>query len=247
MKRFVSSVFKGLGYVIIFLLVQGTFIVDTDRYKMLFSIISGIIFIVLIWFSFRIRDRNILEEINLRKVPMRKMGPVIMCGLSFGFTLNIFLSLLPLPSSWYSSESDVMHILMLDTHPIVVVLSTVVIAGIVEEICFRGLIYTRFKKGMPVVVAALLSSLAFGILHGTLVAIIATTTGGLLLVFIFEKYNSILPCMVFHMLNNFVILALTFYANNMGANGLLGLNIAMVIMLTAGGIGLLRVKVINYT
>ena len=49
---------------------------------------------------------------------------------------------------------------------IIMLISIVIIAPIVEEIIFRGLILSRLNKVMNTTVALIVSSLIFAILHG---------------------------------------------------------------------------------
>ncbi len=67
------------------------------------------------------------------------------------------------------------------------ILSTVVIAPIAEEVFLRGLAYTRLRRAMPPILAAVLSSLAFGVLHGDIIWFMSAFGGGLAMAWIFQR------------------------------------------------------------
>lgn len=80
---------------------------------------------------------------------------------------------------------------------------TVIVAPITEEIYFRGFLFPAFKR-YGAVMAALLSSLVFGIVHFQLNVSIYTFLLGLFLCFMYQRLKSIWPGVGLHMLNNFI-------------------------------------------
>jgi len=93
---------------------------------------------------------------------------------------------------------------------ILVVISLVILPPIVEELLFRGFLYSGLRKVMPAIWAGLFTSILFAIPHlfesasgGLLwVAGIDTFTLSLVLVYLREKTNSIWPCIGLHALKN---------------------------------------------
>jgi membrane protease YdiL (CAAX protease family) len=81
---------------------------------------------------------------------------------------------------------------------------TVVIAPIVEELYFRGLVLPAFTKKYGWVAGVLISSGVFAILHLQPNVIIYTFVLGLVLSFFYIRLKSIIPGIIFHMINNFV-------------------------------------------
>ena len=87
-------------------------------------------------------------------------------------------------------------------HPVVMVLATVIAAPVIEEIIFRGLAYTRMKKGMPTAVAVILSSALFGVAHGQWVWMLYAFVFGLVLIWVFEHSKSLLANILLHLSYN---------------------------------------------
>ena len=78
----------------------------------------------------------------------------------------------------------------------------VVAAPVGEEALMRGLIYPLLRRRWSVVVSALVSSLAFAVLHGNVVQVAVTLPLGMLLAFVYEHVNRLWPVIVLHSLFN---------------------------------------------
>jgi CAAX protease family protein len=88
------------------------------------------------------------------------------------------------------------------------ILLVAIAAPISEEVFFRGMMFGGMRRRMPMVVAALLSALVFGLLHAVtgLSAVPPLIAFGFILAVLYEKTGSILPGILLHMLNNSVAL-----------------------------------------
>ena len=73
----------------------------------------------------------------------------------------------------------------------------VIISG-AEELIFRGFIYKSLRKRCSCLAAILISSVAFGYYHGTLVQGVYAGAIGLVLAFSYERYRSVLAPWVIH-------------------------------------------------
>ena len=85
-------------------------------------------------------------------------------------------------------------------------ITSLIIAPIYEELIFRGLIYDDTKKLFNVKIAALVSSILFGLMHfnGGYSQVIKTAISGLLSAYCYEKTKSLYACILLHSLNNFI-------------------------------------------
>ncbi len=165
----------------------------------LISIISSILSLFLLWPVFAARRKNYLREISL--VPARPdLAPAaaILLGLSFAFVLSIVLDLLPIPESAWDEYAQYSSGITDVDRPLLGFLAAVIVAPITEEIFFRGLVYTRLKRGMPTMIAVLLESAIFGLLHGAAIWIAYAFLLGVIMTLIYEKFKSILVSIAFH-------------------------------------------------
>lgn len=80
----------------------------------------------------------------------------------------------------------------------------IIIAPIAEEIVFRGIILDGFLKRYNCVIALIVSSALFGVLHANLPQGINAFVLGLVLGFIYLKTQSLFLCMLGHFTNNFI-------------------------------------------
>ena len=83
-------------------------------------------------------------------------------------------------------------------------LVVVILAPIAEEILFRGIVFNMLSKHWSDVAAIIVSTVLFGLYHGNLMQAIYVLPIGLLLGYTAYKCKSVLPCIVIHMINNFM-------------------------------------------
>jgi uncharacterized protein len=89
--------------------------------------------------------------------------------------------------------------------------SVALVAGICEELMFRGVMFTALAQRMPVWIAAVLSGLAFGIAHADIWSLAALTVVGVGLALLYSRTRSIWPNMVAHTTFNAFSLVLIYY------------------------------------
>lgn len=82
------------------------------------------------------------------------------------------------------------------------IVTLIILGPFMEELLFRGLIYNRLKKISDSSIAAYVSAIIFGVYHLNLVQGIYTFIIGILLVFVYEKYNSLWAPYMLHMAAN---------------------------------------------
>jgi membrane protease YdiL (CAAX protease family) len=87
-----------------------------------------------------------------------------------------------------------------------------VVAPIVEELIFRGLIFQGFRRNYHKIVAVIMSALLFSLFHLNPWQMPATFVLGLLLGWLMIRTNSLILCILAHSLNNLlVLLTVTFW------------------------------------
>lgn len=110
-----------------------------------------------------------------------------------------------------------------------------------EEAVFRGVIYSRMKRCFNYKAGLVFSSLLFGLYHGNLVQAVYGTILGLLIGYIYEKYESFAAPVVFHSVANLSIFALT-YGNSFRT---MEKSVTIVITIISLFIAILMLIVIN--
>lgn len=161
--------------------------------RALFLIVAFLIFFV-------IRKKNYFKEISFEKVSGKKLVAALIGSLFVIFFLNGMLTLLT-PKDQAQAFNEASSVLY--TYPLwQAILANCLLVPIIEEIVFRGLMFSRLQKAMPNVAVALTTSLIFGVIHGQLVWMIFTFAMGLFLSFVRIKTGSILPTILIHVITN---------------------------------------------
>ena len=158
-------------------------------------IISGLLTLGVVVLIFVCSKKKVTKALCLQPFHAGAVLPIVIMGLGFNVLTGLILSFIPEEAmSGYEQSSAAMF----TGNFWVMAFGTVIIAPLVEEIIFRGLIYTRMKQGMPAIVAALLTSALFGVAHGQWVWMIYTFVFGLLLIWVFERTKSLIANILLH-------------------------------------------------
>jgi len=85
-----------------------------------------------------------------------------------------------------------------------IIVAVVLAAPVVEEIVFRGYLYTRLRRTLPVPFALIVTALLFSAAHwyGDWLYPLLVLPVGLVLGYARERLGSTLPCMILHMIYN---------------------------------------------
>lgn len=92
--------------------------------------------------------------------------------------------------------------------------AAVLIAPFAEEFLFRGLLYRYVKERKTIVIAMLVSSLAFAVAHFVPILIPSYFVFGLAEAFVAERYKSLYPSIALHALNNGTLLVMLYQVIN---------------------------------
>jgi len=238
MKKFFVSILKALLYTGFFLVVQLTVtLVVTLFFALLGDImiysmqiydpdsilnanllptvtfLSGWLTLLFFWIFFAVRGKRFSREVRWHKMPSpgaAMLGPFV-CGFGLSLLASIALAMIPFPDVWYDTYDASMEML-LSGNPLFLAAATVIAAPLVEEVVFRGLVYTRLCRGMWRWSAALLSAVIFGLVHGTLLHLFYTIPMGLVLCLFYEKYRSLWAPILLHMSFNLAGTVLEYYS-----------------------------------
>lgn len=161
------------------------------------SLVAGIVSLILLWITFAARKQSLIKGACIQKISGSSAAFSLMLGCSSYIVLFYAIALIPFPDAWFESYLEQSSVLS-GGNLWIQILATVVMAPILEEIVFRGLIYTRLRNCMPKLLAAVLTSALFGVMHGTIVWFFYTFILALLMTFIFEKTESLLGNMLLH-------------------------------------------------
>lgn len=151
--------------------------------------------VLLVFLHMEKRGLNILEALRFKKIRFFTILKVLALTYAVeqvGTFFNI-LSQFVAPNEALEMSSQ-----MLQGSATTALLVAGVIAPIYEEICFRGVIYDRYKKVTSVWKAVLMSGLFFGLFHMNLNQFCYALVLGIFFALANEACGSILPSIIMH-------------------------------------------------
>ncbi len=191
------------------------------------SSLSGILLLAILFILFLARKKSPFREMGFRPVSPICLLPLLLLGACATIVLVYLLNLLP--ESLLMDYMDSAELLSRGS-PFWSILATVVVAPLVEEIIFRGLMFSRLRRGMPVFWAAAAVSVFFALMHGHMLWISYAFILGILLIYTAWKFNSTWASLAIHFAFN-------------GANIVLGYmtldDTMSLVLLIAAGAGLI--------
>ncbi len=93
---------------------------------------------------------------------------------------------------------------------ILALLIAVIVGPFVEEVFFRGFVYTAFKRRLGPWPAMFVSSLIFGVFHVNGWLIVPTGLMGFVMAYLYEKEGSLAAPLILHSLNNLVSVVIVY-------------------------------------
>lgn len=170
------------------------------HWSWLSGMISAALCVFLLAMFFKIRKKSFCAQIELR--PLR---PAPLCGtLTLGFGAQFAATLLIiglyalLPSLADNSVGDEIDSLLQAPYPVLDFLHIGLTTAIVEEVVFRGIVYNKLKRAIPVPWAMVLSGVMFGIAHMNIEQFVYTVPLGIIMAASLEKYGSIIAPIAIH-------------------------------------------------
>lgn len=178
-----------------------------EKYSSLIILISDVIAVIFIYILFKARHKKIRVEIQLKPISWKSVPLLCVLGVSLCYFISYVMVILPIPES--VMESYTQQSSSLSEVSLLVFLATVIAAPLAEEIFCRGLMLSRFQKGMPITVAIILQGIIFGLIHGHPLWIAYASFGGIIFGVIAYKQGSIIGTMVMHAVFNTTSMLIT--------------------------------------
>ena len=170
--------------------------------SVMIALISNLLTILIVCLIQTLRMRSPLQEFNVRPVNLMRIPTFLLFGASLNLFVSGTLSFLPLPESIIEAFENQYAALYGDTPLAVEILSIAVVTGITEEIVFRGLVNSRLARGLQTGTVMMVSSVIFGLAHGTPIAVVYSALLGMVFCLLYEKFRSVIPSILAHVAFN---------------------------------------------
>jgi membrane protease YdiL (CAAX protease family) len=144
--------------------------------------------------------REALRRLGVRRFDGEAVGWMVVAVIAYLAFAAAYIAIFGSPEQEDIADS-------FGTWPLQVLLIAIA-APVSEEICFRGMVFGGLRTRLPLIAAALISGLIFGLLHALtgLSAVPPLIAFGFILALLYERTGSIVPGILLHMLNNAVAL-----------------------------------------
>jgi len=196
-----------------------------------------ILFLGYFGFSLNPEDREAIffEDEAIKKPWSLAFVPFFIMGFTTIIYVLILESLFPKLFDSFINAPNILENLSFSENPVAYILlfiSVVLLAPVVEEIVFRGILFNLLNKKRGLIFSMVVSSLFFGVLHAE--TMVPTAVIGFVLCFIYQKTGSLKLSMAGHMFNNLVAFMLPLLIGNMApeSNEYIVLNAVLFISYT---------------
>ena len=141
------------------------------------------------------------KDFNFFNPPKNKFQNLIILLLS-GLGCQLFISSIlyfiePLIKDIMASYGEIAGSLI-QGHPAVVIIYSIIVAPIAEEVIFRGLIFNRLLKGRDLILANSLQAVLFALYHWNIVQGLYAFAMGCLLGYVAYRYESLFAAILLH-------------------------------------------------
>ena len=180
----------------------------TIPFSVLFLFKDGIIYIIFlitIYFLAQLSKTDIKRNFFWRR-EFKKVIKRLICLWPLLLVISVFSSFC---FSEYTEQDIVSKIRKLgySSELVSILVMSVIISPIIEEIYFRKLIYTSAKKYVGVFWSGILNSLLFSVVHLNLHSFPVLLILGMILTLIYENDGSIISPIIFHSSFNIIMIA----------------------------------------
>ena len=148
-------------------------------------------------YPFYKREKNLKLTIeNKRGFAVKEMGLVMGAGILSGIGLNLVFSWLGVLqiSEGYNKAAESQYGVPLW----LAVIFYGILSPAVEELVFRGITFQGLKRQTGTIMAIAGSAVLFGAFHGNAVQLIYASIMGLILAWIYERYETLIAPVLFH-------------------------------------------------
>lgn len=173
-----------------------------------FAIYIGLLVLLIVLFKFRFKKNT--EVLGVRKNDIKQtIFPGIFLGL-IGYLLIDASVLLLWPKRYAEEVTKAIRMPKAPVELSLYLLVALLLGPVVEEVIYRGICYSPYRKKYGVTKAVIMTSLLFAMAHYSFVPFLF----GVLLTAMYEKTESIILCIIAHSMRNLLaILSWLFLVN----------------------------------
>lgn len=161
-------------------------------------LISGFVVLLGLWLMAKLRKSTFGAFTGLAdKAGIPVLVLALAAGAAMSFWATIAINMIPWPEAMVESYVESSSALT-SRQPAIDFLAVVLMAPLVEELLFRGVIYDALCTFVPAGAAVVFQAMLFGSTHGNLLWILYSTLIGCVLGYVRKRTASLWPCILMH-------------------------------------------------
>jgi uncharacterized protein len=207
----VVSTFIGVIYELIYIIgkmINGSGGFDPNAFQSVlyqhsvyFTIISAIVVIPIYWFIMWLRKLKMRDECGFQRIKPQSMLISALLGIALVLPVDFIVSFLSIDKLSPGTE-QIFNAMFSNNSVLVLILSVGLAAPILEEILFRGLIFSELRRHLPIPIAIVIQGLLFGAIHMNWTQFLYAAPLGILFGVVYIWVRSISATIIIHILFN---------------------------------------------
>ncbi len=179
----------------------------------IYSILAGLVFLGIVGLFLKLNKNFTWRSVGLRKPKDWRLFWLIPAGFVIYFVLTLIITYIAkafLPGFEIDQAQDVGIANPSGLSLVLAAIGLILITPLAEEIALRGLLFGGLRKRFSPILAAVITSLVFGLLHGQWNVGLDTFTLSLVLCFLYQKTGSLWASILLHAGKNALAFILLF-------------------------------------
>ncbi|MBR6403033.1 MAG: CPBP family intramembrane metalloprotease [Eubacterium sp.] len=224
MKDFFKEIGKALGYFLVYLIAQvvvglaagliipiyaganggadATVLNDIlARNIGLINLVAAVVVLTTYFIITKVRKHKFIEEASVKKVSAKSVFLSLVAAAGCIGFLSFGLEVFPIPESLVEGMKEG-NAQLANASVWQAIVSTSIVVPILEEVVFRGFVFSRLNRVMSTWVAILITSIVFGLCHGQILWAAWAALLGVVMNILRVKTGSLIPGIVMHIANN---------------------------------------------
>ncbi|MFA6308453.1 MAG: CPBP family intramembrane glutamic endopeptidase [Clostridia bacterium] len=163
--------------------------------------ISAVVSFFAYWFISWARKQNFFQVCTFKKTHPANYLASVLLGISLLLPISLLIKLFSI-DKLSSDSQELMNSIINGNSLFIAILGIGILAPIIEEVIFRGLILTELKKITAIPAAIIIQGMLFGIYHGNLQQAIYASVLGIVLGYVCVKTGSLFCSILVHIFFN---------------------------------------------
>ncbi|MGL5576065.1 MAG: lysostaphin resistance A-like protein [Sarcina sp.] len=201
-NRFIFEIYCKMHNVSVYTLTQNQINDIMLKKTYLGSVLGEFLAVVILVVLFIFTGKSLYKRCNFKKMKPKKLSVIALIMIGFNFLALTFISYAQHFTTSYQGSEAAMHSAWFSPLELI---GTIIIVPILEEILFRGAVFSILKNNMNIYIAVLLQGIVFAFMHsmgGGIIQASYTFVLGLLLLFASYYADSMLGDIFGHIVFN---------------------------------------------